>query len=72
MSRTFSFSKASLTGLVALWTGTTGLDSLESDIAIIGSKGEAVLLVLETVQLIPKITYYLQQTVVKEWNSRVG
>ena len=72
MSRTFSFSKASPTGLVALWTGTTGLDSLESAIAIIGSKGEAVLLVLETVQLIPKITYYLQQTVVKEWNSRVG
>lgn len=40
MIRTFSFSKASLTGLVALWTGTTGLDSLESAIAkvILGMK----------------------------------
>ena len=55
MVRTFSFSKASLTGLVALWTGTTGLDSLESAIAIIGSEGKAVLLVLETTQLIPNL-----------------
>ena len=55
MIRTFSFSKASLTGLVALWTGTTGLDSLESAIAIIGSERKAVLLVLETIQLIPNL-----------------
>ena len=71
LCRTFSFNRASLTGLVDRWTGTFGLESLESAIAILFLEipKERPLTPADTTGKTRETTHYLQQTVAKGENK---